>query len=105
MPNYHATAQGLVAFTAEEEVEWAEMQAVPPEAPRRLIPKSVVQERINAVGKLGAALTALNAQPLYFARWFAPNYPNVFFDDPDMLALLAAVGCAAGEIEAITAPA
>lgn len=105
MPNYHATASGPVPFTEEEEVEWAAMQADPPEAPRRLIPKSVVQERVNAVGKLGAILTALNAQPIYFARWFAPNYPNVYFDDPDMLALLAAVGCTAGEIVAITAAA
>ena len=27
MPNYHATSQGNIPFTAEEEVEWAEEQA------------------------------------------------------------------------------
>ena len=74
-----------------------------PTPPRRLIKKSVVQERVNAIGKLGTVLAALNAEPLYFARWFAPDWPNVYFDDPAMLALLSAVGCTQGEIATITA--
>lgn len=74
-----------------------------PEAPRRLIPKSVVQERANAVGKLDALMAALLANPLYFSRWFAPNHPNVYFDDADMLTLLNAVGCTEAQIADITA--
>jgi hypothetical protein len=69
---------------------------------RHLLPKSVVQERINAIGKLGDVLTVLNSQPIFFARWFAPDWPNVYFDDEALLAILAGVGCTPAEIETIT---
>ena len=75
----------------------------PDPAPRRLIKKSVVQERVNAIGKLGTVLAALNSEPLYFARWFAPDWPNVYADDEGLLAVLTAVGCTEGEIATITA--
>jgi len=74
-------------------------------APRRLIPKSVVQARADDVGKLGLVM-ALLLQPenaVYFARWFAPDWPNVYADDPQMLAMLGAVGCTEEEIVEITA--
>lgn len=71
--------------------------------PRRLIPKSVIHERVNAIGKLGDALSVLNAEPIYYARWFAPDWPNVFFDDEALLLVLAAIGCTPEEIEAVTA--
>lgn len=76
-----------------------------PDAPpsRRLIPKSVVQERCAVIGKLDELMAALLAQPLYFSRWFAPNHPNVYFDDADMLTLLNAVGCTEAQIADITA--
>ncbi len=76
-----------------------------PEPPRRLIPKSVIQERVNDVGKLGAVMAVLRSegQEINYARWFAPDWPNVYFDDPAMLTLLAAVGCTEGEIATITA--
>jgi hypothetical protein len=75
-----------------------------PPAPRRLLAKSTVQERVNAIGKLDEVMTVLNSQPIYFARWFAPDWPNVYFDDEGLLAILAAVGCTEAEIETITAP-
>lgn len=94
----------LVEMTPEEEAAFeAARQADPP--PRRLIAKSVVQERVHAIGKLGDAFAALNAQPILFGRWFAPDWPNVYFDDEALLALLAAIGCTQAEIDAITAPA
>ena len=86
---------------------YADGQFSPPPAPsppRRLIEKSVVQERVNAIGKLDEVMAVLNSQPIYFARWFAPDWPNVYFDDEGLLAILAAVGCTEAEIEAITAP-
>lgn len=104
--HFRATAAGVERFTPEEEAEWAATLAtaasIPP--PRRLIKKSVVQERVNDIGKLGTVLAALNAEPLYFARWFAPDWPNVYADDEGLLAVLTAVGCTEGEIAAITAP-
>ncbi len=90
---------GTLREMSTEEVET--MASAP--QPRRLIPKSVIQERINEIGKLGVVMTALLAQPLYFSRWFAPNHPNVYFDDADMLALLDAVGCTPDEIATVTA--
>ena len=77
--------------------------AAPADPPRRLIPKSVVQERVHLVGKLDLALAALNSDAISFARWFAPDWPNVYFDDPGLLAILEAIGCTAEEIAAITA--
>lgn len=76
------------------------------EAPpsRRLIPKSVVQERVNAVGKLGVAFSALQADPISFGRWFAPDHPNVYADDERLLQLLSIIGCTAEEIATVTAP-
>lgn len=72
-------------------------------APRREIPKSVVQERVNALGKLGAVFAILNSQPIYFARWFAPNWPNVYADDVGLLQVLGGAGCTADEIAQVTA--
>ena len=71
--------------------------------PRRLIAKSVVQERVNDLGKLGAAFAALNADPVSFGRWFAPDWPQVFADDEGLLTLLAAIGCTEEEIATVTA--
>lgn len=100
--HFHATEAGLVRFTEAEEAEWAARP--PPEAPRRLIPKSIVQERCAVIGKLDELMTALLANPLYFGRWFAPNHPNVYADDPDLLAMLGAVGCTPEQIAEVTAP-
>lgn len=90
---------------------WSGGEFVPPTSdapePRRLIPKSVVQERVNAIGKWAAMIDAImpDGRPsIFYARWFAPNHPNVYFDDPDLLAMLAAVGCTQAQIDAVTAP-
>jgi hypothetical protein len=74
-----------------------------PEPGRRAIAKSVVQERVNAIGKLGAVMAVLNSQPIFFARWFAPNWPEVFADDEGLLQILAAVGCTEAEIAMVVA--
>lgn len=76
----------------------------PPIQPRRLIPKSVVQERMNDIGKLGAAFAALNSSPIFFGRWFAPDWPNVYFDDEGLMQILSAIGCTEAEVAAVTAP-
>ena len=74
-----------------------------PTPPRRTIPKSVVQERMNDIGKLGAAFAALNSNPIFFGRWFAPDWPNVYFDDEGLLMVLSAIGCTEAQIAAVTA--
>ena len=77
----------------------------PKPIPRRLIRKSVVQERAHTLGKLASILTVLRSpgQEISYARWFAPDWPNVYADDAGMLAILSAVGCTPEEIAEITA--
>lgn len=70
-------------------------------APRRLIPKSVIQDRLITAGKIGAVLAALQSSPADYVKWFAPDWPNVFADDDRMLEVLRAVGA---DVETITAP-
>jgi hypothetical protein len=67
---------------------------------RRKLPKSVVQARLIAAGKMDAAYLALTSNSAYFARWFAPGHPEVYADDPDALLLLATIGADAEEIMA-----
>lgn len=74
-----------------------------PPAPRPLLRKSLVQERLHLIGKLGAALEALNSEPILYVRWFAPDWPNVYADDAGLLGVLSDIGCTAEEIAAITA--
>ena len=62
MPNYHATSEGNVPFTAEEEVQWAAEQAIwaaeranptPPPAPTKeqlLAELQTLTAKINALG-------------------------------------------------------
>ncbi|MDF2994685.1 MAG: hypothetical protein K0R27_322 [Xanthobacteraceae bacterium] len=72
----------------------------PSPPPRRRLPKSLVQDRLIAAGKLDAAYAALTAHPASFARWFAPDHPEVYADDPDALELLAAIGADAAQVMA-----
>ena len=87
----------IVELTAEE------IAALYPDV-RRLIPKSVVQERLNDLGRLGDAFALLQADPLNFGRWFAPNHPNVFADDEGLLAILDTLGLTAEQIAGVVAP-
>ena len=68
---------------------------------RRKVLKSVVQGRLIDAGKMDAAYAALTQMPSQFARWFAPDRPEVYADDPDALALLAAIGA---DVETVMAP-
>jgi len=68
---------------------------------RRKVRKSVVKQRLIEAGLMDAAYALLTAQPVAFARWFDMDYPEVYFDDPDALALLDAIGAAP---EVIMAP-
>ena len=64
-----------------------------------------MQDRLITIGKLAAILTVLKAtgNEAYFAKWFAPDWPQVYADDPDMLTLMAAVGLTADQVAAATA--
>jgi hypothetical protein len=100
---FHATANGPVVYTPEETAEWEARQAAYT-PPRRTLPKSLVQERVAAIGKLAAAMGELRSsgRELLYARWFASDKPSVYADDEGLLAVLAAAGCTGEEIAEIT---
>lgn len=58
---------------------------------RRRVKKSTVQARLISLGKMEEAHALLVANPVYFARWFAPDHPDVYADDPDAIVLLQAL--------------
>ena len=99
----------LLTMAFEEREAWGVFWVEPapdsePEPPRRVIPKSVVQARVIELGKINAVWAALNADIANLVRWLAPDWPNVYFDDEGLIAVLTAVGCTPAEIDAITAP-
>jgi len=73
----------------------------PEEPPRLSVNKSVVQQRIIDAGKIDDALAALQSNAAYFARWFAPDHPYVYCDDPDAVGLVMVLGL---DPEVILAP-
>ena len=72
-----------------------------PHPPKRTVPKSMIIARLIADGKISDARAALDADSAAYARWWAPDRPAINFDDPDALALLAAIGA---DHETIMAP-
>lgn len=71
---------------------WA-AAAPPPTSPRspRVVPRTVIIDRLFAAGKLDAARAALDVAPLYTQeRWNARS--AIRADDPDAVALLRAIG-------------
>jgi len=65
----------------------------------RLVRKSLIIDRLQALGKLDAAYAALHAAPLYDRqRWETRD--SVYFNDPTMLAALSAIGADAAVVMA-----
>lgn len=83
-PSYGIEDGNLVETYAVED-------APEPEPERPMVRKSVVQQRLIAAGKMETAYAMLTAQPVYFARWFAPDHPSVYCDDPDAMAMVEAL--------------
>jgi hypothetical protein len=88
------TTEGQRA-AAESAMAGFEAPASVPE--RRLVPKSLVISRLIEAGKIAAARAALEANDSAYARWWAPDRPAIYADDPEAIALLTGIGadCAA----------
>lgn len=74
---------------------------VAPPAEPRLVRKSLIVSRLNDVGKLAAASQALNSDLYSRERWYAPDQPAVHADNPEVVALLKAIGA---DLATILAP-
>lgn len=71
----------------------------PEPAPRQLVPKRVIIDRLHEAGKLEAAYAALEAADLYTReRW--NTRMEIYADDPTAIALLQSIGA---NVEAILA--
>lgn len=84
----------IVSVTVEMVEDQPQYVNVLEDAPveRPTVAKSEVQARIIVAGKMTEAYAALTSNPVYFARWFAPDHPVVYCDDPDAILLVAAIG-------------
>lgn len=63
--------------------------SIPPA--RATVRKSTVQNRLIEAGKMGDAYQLLTSKAEFFARWFAPDRPEVYCDDPDAVAVVKAL--------------
>jgi hypothetical protein len=81
-PDYATQAQLAAAFPGY----------VPPTPPRPSVLKSVVMDRVSAAGKMSSAYTMMTQNPDNFGKWFAPDKPFVYCDDPDAVAVVKALG-------------
>ena len=80
------------------------VEAPTPEPVRQTVPKSTVQARLIDLDKMGDAYLILTSNPIFFARWFAPDQPVVYVDDADAIAVLEALELSPEQIEEIMAP-
>lgn len=69
-------------------------------APRRIVPRRVIVDRLHAAGLLDAAKQALSSDSYKQERWYALE-TGPFADDADTIALLRAIGA---DPDAILAP-
>jgi len=87
-------------LTSQPQPTPAQLEAAVPPPPRRLIRKTLVKQRLIDLGLMDAAFGVLVSQPVCFARWFDMDYPEVYADDPDALALLEAIGADPAQVMA-----
>lgn len=78
--------------SADHEWQDGEWTYAPSQPERQTVLKSTVQARIIERGKMDEAYFALTSNSTYFARWFAPDRPVVYCDDPDAILLVKAIG-------------
>lgn len=102
-PDGQVVASEMISVAGARPVATSTFADAPPAA-RRLIPKSIVLQRVDDAGKFDPVYAAFQTQPKLLMKWNSPDWPNVFFDDETMLTVLNAVGCTSDQIAAITAP-
>lgn len=94
-------AAGVEPVVMPSEADLRAALAEVPPAQRREVRKSVVMARAAVAGKVDEGYLALTQSPVLFARWFAPDRPVVYSDDPDTIAFLTSLGL---DADAMLAP-
>lgn len=79
--------QGAESFDEREGKVWQTRETMP--LPRRMVRKSTIIARLTD-HQLDQAISMLSVRQA--ERWRAPDQPAVYFDDPDMLLVLGAIG-------------
>ena len=87
----------LVSLSPEE------VTAIAAEPVRRLLKKSTVAGRLIDLGKASAVKAALDADPIAWARWFTPDWPEVYADDEGLPIFITALGLTEEQIAGVTA--
>lgn len=85
--------------TVEDDAVYRRRQdpaTLPP--PRPTVRKSTVQTRLIEAEKMGDAYALLTSHPVFFARWFAPDRPEVYCDDPDAVQFVTGLGLDPAEV-------
>jgi len=93
-------SRGIDGVTFVDDVPTWILEDIPP-GPRRMVPKSVVTQRVIDAGMIDQAMAALQSDWAKFARWVAPDQPAVYFDDADTVLMVEALGL---DPEVILAP-
>jgi len=88
-----------------EDWDVEDVPAPPPPQPsaptRRLVRKSTIIRRLQEVGLLDQAFAVLDQNLYAKARFWTPDWPSIYFDDPEAVAILQACGA---DVDAIMAP-
>lgn len=88
--NTEAAYDALVWGDERPKPSWADLVAAYT-PPRRKVHKSTVVARLSD-DHLVAAKAIFTQMPRLEARWYSPDHPSVYADDPDAIALLQAIG-------------
>lgn len=91
----------LLDMTPEEEAAFIASRGEPE---RRKLPKSTVTGRLIAMGLAATVKAALDADPVAWARWVSPDWPEVYADDEGLISFLAAIGLTEQQITSVLAP-
>lgn len=85
--------RGAENFEERDGEVWQIRETMP--VPRRMVRKSTIIARLTDQ-QLEDAMSILSLRQA--ERWRAPDQPAVYFDDPDMVAVLTAIGADVGVV-------
>lgn len=101
MAQHYRLVDGQIVPMTDAEFAEATAGVVPAVPERRRVSKTLVRQRVADAGKIAEAVEFILSSPDLFSRWTLPGSPDVFFDDPDTITVIQAIGL---EPEEILAP-